>query len=442
MRDGAEIVMQQFCVRTSTALRGEITVPGDKSISHRAVMLASIASGVTRIKGFLWGADNLATLTAMQKLGIMAEVDEKKAHISIHGKGLLGLVPSNTPLNMGNSGTAMRLLTGLLAGQCFNSELVGDASLTQRPMGRIVDPLKKMGASIALTSKGTAPIKIDGGRALKGITYRLPMASAQVKSALLLAGIYASGDTYLMEPGVTRDHTERMLRTFGYPVESRACSVRLSGGHLLKATTIEVPGDISSAAFFMVAGSIVPDSHLILKNVGINPTRIGVLHLLKAMGGKLRIFNQRQCGDEPVADIEVKSATLHGITIPEKYVPLAIDEMPILMIAAACAQGETRLSGAEELRVKETDRIAAMAEGLKTLGIRCEPTSDGIIIQGGFLEGGCVQSFADHRIAMAFAMAGCVAKAPVTIEACSNVQTSFPNFVELAQSVGINIHVT
>ncbi|OGO90984.1 MAG: 3-phosphoshikimate 1-carboxyvinyltransferase [Coxiella sp. RIFCSPHIGHO2_12_FULL_42_15] len=434
--------MHQFSVCACAGLNGEVTIPGDKSISHRAVMLASIADGTTEITGFLFGADNIATLEAMQHLGVAVTMDKTKGQVTIRGKGRLGLTDAKRPLEMGNSGTAMRLLTGLLAGQAFKSTLIGDASLSRRPMARVVDPLKKMGAKIKLTAQGTAPIEIDGGHTLKGIEYVLPMASAQVKSALLLAGIYAKGDTMLTEPSITRDHTERMLRAFGYPVESVGQCVRLTGGQSLRATSLQVPSDISSAAFFMVAASIVPGSHVILKNVGINPTRVGIIHLLRAMGGKLTLFNERTLGDEPVADIEIISTKLHGITIPEDQVPLAIDEMPILMIAAACASGETRLSGAEELRVKETDRIAAMARGLTTLGIHCQPTADGIIIQGGQLHGGNIQSDEDHRIAMAFAVAGCVAKETVTIQHCRNVQTSFPNFVELARSLGMNIHVT
>lgn len=434
--------MHTFQVQACGALRGEILVPGDKSISHRSMMLSAIANGSSEIEGFLFGADNLATLAAMQHLGIVVHKDEAKGRVTVHGKGLFGLQPSHCTLDMENSGTAMRLLTGLLAGQSFDTTLVGDASLSKRPMARVVDPLKKMGAVITLTEHGTAPVQIHGGHPLQGIQYDLPMASAQVKSALLLAGIYAQGDTVLTEPGITRDHTERMLRAFGYPVQSEGACIRLSGGHALRATAIQVPSDISSAAFFIVAASIVPGSEIVLRNVGINPTRMGIINLLKMMGANLQLFNHQMFGDEPVADIAVKTAKLHGITIPEDQVPLAIDEMPVLMIAAAAARGVTHLSGAEELRIKETDRILAMAEGLKTLGIACAPTADGIIIQGGQLGGGEIDSFSDHRIAMAFAIAGCIAKDAVTINDCQNVQTSLPNFVELSRSLGMNITVS
>lgn len=431
--------MLSYRICKNQALEGEIRVPGDKSISHRAIMLGAIAAGVTQIDGFLFGADNLATLQAMRQLGVQIKCDTEKFYVTIEGVGIDGLQQSDAALDMGNSGTAMRLMSGLLAGQKFSSELIGDESLNRRPMARVVDPLKQMGAKISLSAQGTAPIKIAGEAQLTAIQYTLPVASAQVKSALLLAGIYAQGETEIIEPAVTRDHTERMLRAFAYPVQSHARSIKLTGGHRLQATRIHVPSDISSAAFFMVAASIIPGSHIILRDVGINPTRDGILQVLRAMGADIQLLNPKTQGDEPVADIEIRAAQLKGVNIGAEWVALAIDEIPVLMIAAACAQGETRITGARELRVKETDRIAAMASGLATLGISHEVLADGIIIQGGQFGGGTVQSFGDHRIAMAFAVAGCVASDPVVVTDCKNVATSFPNFVALATQLGFNL---
>jgi 3-phosphoshikimate 1-carboxyvinyltransferase len=431
--------MFEFQVSPTNPLKGEISVPGDKSISHRSIMLASIANGVSEITGFLWGEDNLATLKAFQQMGVNIEVDKQSDKIRLHGVGLQGLKKASEPLDLGNSGTAMRLLTGLLAGQAFNSALIGDESLSQRPMIRVVKPLREMGADIQLSADGTAPIHILGSQKLKGIEYTLPVASAQVKSAILLAGLYAKGETTVIESGVTRDHTERLLQAFQYPIKTNVNRFSVSGPHELTATSFSIPGDISSAAFFLVAASITPGSHILLKNVGVNSTRIGIINVLKMMGAELQLHNQRESANETVADIEVRSAKLHGIDIPEDQVPLAIDEMPVLMIAAACATGITRLRAAGELRVKETDRITAMAVGLKTLGIVCEPKPDGIIIEGGKFQWGTVNSFGDHRIAMAFAVAGCVAMGDVSIQDCENVKTSFPNFVACAKALGFQI---
>ena len=344
------------------------------------------------------------------------------------------------PLNMGNSGTSIRLLSGLLAGQSFDVELIGDLSLSGRPMARVADPLRLMGAEIETAENGTPPLKIIGGKKLKAIDYQMPMASAQVKSCVLLAGIYAEGETSVIEPAPTRDHTERMLEGFGYEVDrSLARRSAVAGGGQLNGTRIDVPADISSAAFFMVAAAITPDSDITLQHVGINPTRIGVINILRQMGTRISLSNEIEVGGEPVADIRVQHGTLKGIKIPQDQVPLAIDEFPVLFIAAACAQGTTILSGAEELRVKESDRIQSMADGLNTLGIEASATEDGIVIVGGQLGGGHLLSHHDHRIAMAFAIAGLRATGEITIEDCSNVATSFPHFIETASAIGLTI---
>ena len=431
----------QFVVQPSQRLTGQLRVPGDKSISHRAIMLAALATGRTEVSGFLSGADCLATLHAMQALGVTIE-QLQAGQVIIQGRGLRQLSAPANALDMGNSGTAMRLMTGILAGQAFASVLSGDSSLNQRPMRRITEPLALMGAHIDTTAQGTAPLHIHGGQALRGIDYTLPVASAQVKSCLLLAGLYAEGKTTITEPAPTRDHSERMLRAFGYAVDTdvAAATVTLAGGDgELQACRLQVPGDISSAAFFLVGASIARDSELLLENVGINPTRTGVLDILQLMGADIELLNQRQAGAEPVADIKVRSAELQGIQIPPQLVPLAIDEFPALFVAAACATGETVLTGAQELRVKESDRIQVMADGLQTLGIVADPTPDGIVIQGGQFGGGRVNSHGDHRIAMAFAMAALRATGNLHIDVCANVTTSFPGFAELAASAGLGI---
>lgn len=429
-----------FHVAPGGKLTGSIRVPGDKSISHRSIMFGSLADGVTEVTGFLEGDDALATLQAFRDMGVQIDGPEK-GRVTIHGVGIHGLKQPDQPLDMGNSGTSIRLLSGLLAGQGVDVTLVGDSSLSKRPMRRVIDPLTEMGAVVESNEKGTLPLQIKGSGSLKGIDYAMPMASAQVKSCVLLAGIYADGDTCVTEPAPTRDHTERMLQAFGYEVTrngSRAC---LTGGGRLTASNIEVPADISSAAFFMVAASIAPGSDITLEHVGINPTRIGVINILKAMGGDITLLNERMVGGEPVADIQVRYAALNGIDIPLDQVPLAIDEFPVLFVAAACADGTTILRGAEELRVKESDRIQAMADGLRILGIDAEPTPDGMIIQGGQMGGGCVESHEDHRISMSFAVAALRASDEIVINDCSNVNTSFPDFVSLAASSGIKINV-
>ncbi len=429
----------QFQVRPGGRLRGSVRVPGDKSISHRSIMLGAIAEGRTEVTGFLQGEDSLATLRAFRSLGVTIEGPDSNGRVIIEGVGLRGLQPPALPLDLGNSGTSMRLLSGLLSGQAFDITLIGDASLSSRPMRRVTDPLGLMGAVIETTAAGTSPLRIRGGQPLRGIDYPLPMASAQVKSALLLAGLYAEGESCVTEPAPTRDHTERMLTGFGVEVRRQQGRVCLHGGGRLCATTIDVPADISSAAFFLVGASIAPDSDLTLEHVGINPTRTGVIEILRQLGARIDILNERQSGGEPVADLRVRSAPLHGINIPESQVPLAIDEFPALFVAAACAEGETVLTGAEELRVKESDRIQVMADGLRTLGIAATPTADGIVIKGGTVGSGLVQSHHDHRISMAFAMAGLRATGEITIAGCDNVNTSFPGFSELAATAGLGI---
>ena len=428
----------RFQLQPGGSLQGCVRVAGDKSISHRSIMLGAIAEGVTRISGFLEGEDSLATLRAFRAMGV--EIDgPHDGKVVVHGVGLHGLHAPSAPLDLGNSGTSMRLLCGLLAGQRFDVELVGDRSLMSRPMRRVTEPLARMGARIATTDAGTAPLRISGGQSLQGIDYAMPVASAQVKSCLLLAGLYASGSTCVTEPAPTRDHTERMLAGMGYPVQAgqgRAC---VQGGGVLRATGIDVPADISSAAFFLVGASIAGGSELVLEHVGINPTRTGVLEILRLMGADIEVLNPREIGGEPVADLRVRCAQLRGIDIPERLVPLAIDEFPVLFVAAACAEGRTVLTGAEELRVKESDRIQVMADGLQALGIDAQATADGMVIEGGRLGGGRVDSRGDHRIAMSFAMAALRADGPILIDDCANVNTSFPGFVALAAGAGLRV---
>ncbi|MFJ4144634.1 bifunctional prephenate dehydrogenase/3-phosphoshikimate 1-carboxyvinyltransferase [Pseudomonas sp. NPDC089734] len=427
-----------FVASPGGSVGGSIRVPGDKSISHRSIMLGSLAEGTTEIEGFLEGEDALATLQAFRDMGVVIE-GPHHGRVTIHGVGMRGLKAAPGPIYLGNSGTSMRLLSGLLAAQDFDSTLTGDASLSRRPMSRVAEPLRKMGAVIETAADGRPPLVIRGGRKLSGLTYATPMASAQVKSCLLLAGLYAEGGTVVSEPALTRDHTERMLCGFGYPVTTEGNKVSVESGHRLVATRIEVPADISSAAFFMVAASIARGAELLLEHVGINPTRTGVIDILRLMGGDITLENRREVGGEPVADIRVRSAELQGIDIPESLVPLAIDEFPVLFIAAACARGRTILRGAQELRVKESDRIQAMADGLRVLGIKVEPTPDGIIIEGGSMGGGDVNACGDHRIAMAFSVASLRSSAPVRIHDCANVATSFPNFLALCAQVGMRV---
>lgn len=426
-----------FMSKPVTALTGDITVPGDKSISHRAIILGAIAQGTTTVSGFLEGHDCMATLKAFQAMGVRIEGPVSR-RVVIHGVGKYGLKKPEKPIDCGNSGTSMRLLAGILAAQAFDSELDGDDSLRKRPMERVSRPLMQMGADL-VTTEGKPPVYIRGGQQLRGIHYEVPEASAQVKSCLLLAGLYAEGETTVVETGHTRDHTERMLTTFSYPIQKLESGITVNSESECIGCDIIVPGDISSAAFFIVAASIIPGSDLIIRNVGINPTRTGIIQILDMMGANITMTNKRLCGEEPVADLHVKYAPLEGIDIPTALVPLAIDEFPVIFIAAACANGQTRLHGAKELRVKESDRIGAMVEGLQRLGVDAQGFEDGVFIKGGKISGGEVNSFNDHRIAMAFAIAGAVAEGPVTVRHCANVATSFPDFVKTSRAIRMSI---
>ena len=430
--------MANFIASPSEFLKGSIKVPGDKSISHRSIMLGSIANGVTNVSGFLEGEDTLATLNAFKDMGV--KIEREGSNVVINGVGMNGLRPSLKPLNLGNSGTSIRLMTGLLSAQSFDSILCGDESLSKRPMARIIDPLREMGAIIK-SSDSMPPLSISGNQKLSALKYTLPVASAQIKSCLLLAGLYADGETCITENETTRDHTERMLKGFGYQVTSSSGQVSLTGGGQLQACDIEVPSDISSAAFFIVAASIAKNADITLEAVNINPTRTGVIEILKLMGANIELNNQREEAGELVSDIRVYSSSLKGITIPEKLVPLAIDEFPAIFIAASCAHGETLLTGARELRVKESDRIQVMADGLLSLGIENEVLEDGIRIKGGEFQKqtSIINSHHDHRISMAFAIASARSNYELDIKGVDNVKTSFPNFVELANKVGINL---
>jgi 3-phosphoshikimate 1-carboxyvinyltransferase len=426
-----------FRIEPSAVRDGSLTVPGDKSVSHRALMLGSIATGTTEISGFLAGEDCLATLAACRAMGVA--IDRPDAtHVSVEGVGLHGLKAPPVALDCGNSGTAMRLMCGMLAGQAFDSVLTGDVSLTSRPMRRIIQPLESMGAGIG-SRDGLPPLAIRGGRPLSGIEYRLPMASAQVKSCILLAGLYASGRTAVFEPAVTRDHTERMLTTMGVEVQHSDGWLRLEGGQKLTGTAIRVPADLSSAAFPLLAALLSPGAEVLIQNVGVNPTRTGIIAILQGMGADIRLENRQTQGAEPVADIRVRSSVLRGGPVDPALVSLAIDEFPALFIAAASARGRTTFSGLAELRVKESDRIAAMAEGLRKLGIEVAETPDGAVVDGGRFSGGLVDSHGDHRVAMAFAIAGSVAEAPVTVRDVAAVDTSFPGFATILGHMGLRI---
>ncbi len=420
-------------------IRGELRVPGDKSVSHRAIMLSAIADGRSRIEGFLEGEDTRATAAAFAAMGVRIEAPEACLRI-VHGVGLHGLQAPRGDLDCGNAGTGMRLLTGLLAGQRFDSQLVGDASLSKRPMRRVIEPLLQMGARIDAGAGGLPPLAIRGGSPLHGIDYATPVASAQVKSAVLLAGLYANGATSVQEPHPTRDYTERMLAAFGWPIEHRPGFARLTGGHRLQACDVHVPADFSSAAFFIVAATIVPDSDLLLRDVGVHPRRTGLLEALRRMGADITIERSREGpGGEPIADLRVRHARLRGIDVPEALVPDMIDEFPILFVAAAAAEGRSVIRGAAELRVKESDRIAAMANGLRALGGSISETADGAVIDGGVLHGGAVDSVGDHRIAMSFAVAAQCVEGRVTVSDVANVATSFPDFEAQAGAVGIAV---
>jgi 3-phosphoshikimate 1-carboxyvinyltransferase len=429
--------MARYVVDPGSAVAGPIRVPGDKSISHRALMFGALASGTTRVTGFLEGEDCLSTLKAVARLGVTVE-RPAPGEVRIEGVGLRGLRAPDGVLDMGNAGTAMRLFMGLLSAQPFDSELVGDASLMRRPMERVAKPLRTMGARIE-TQDGRPPVRIAGGAALRGIHYDMPVASAQVKSAVMLAGLYADGETTVVEPAVTRDHTERMMQSFGAEVIARGGTVTVRPAAALAAADIAVPGDFSSAAFFIVAACIAAREPVVIEGVGVNPTRTGLLEMLALMGADLRLVNHRTAGAEPVADVEVRPARLRGVRVPERLAPLAIDEFPAFFVAAACAEGETLVTGAEELRVKESDRIAVMARGLGAVGVRHEVLPDGLRIEGGPIGGGVVDSHGDHRVAMSFAVASLRASAPIEILDVANVATSFPGFADLARGSGIRL---
>lgn len=429
--------------KAQSGLTGNLRVPGDKSMSHRAVMFSSLSNGTSNITGLLEGEDVMATLSAFRAMGVDAD-GPNDGNLTIKGVGMKGLSAPESDLDMGNSGTAMRLMCGILAAQNFASKLVGDESLSGRPMRRVTVPLTSMGARCATDEDGCPPIHIRGVEKLEPIDYKLPMASAQVKSAVLLAGLYANGETSVTEPAPTRDHTERMLKAYGYDCETeklndQASTIRLKGGGELIATDMDIPSDISSAAFFMVAASIVPDSQITLEHVCINPTRTGVIDVLKAMGADIKLLNPRAIGGEPVADIQVTYVGLKGCEIDPKLVPLAIDEFPVICVAAACADGITTVSGAEELRAKESDRISVMVEGLRNIGVEVEERRDGMVVTGGVIAGGEVESHHDHRIAMSFAIAGGVSEQPVVINGAETVATSFPNFVALTSRAGLQV---
>ncbi|MEA9747960.1 3-phosphoshikimate 1-carboxyvinyltransferase [Xanthomonas campestris pv. raphani] len=429
---------QHWIAQRGTALQGSLTIPGDKSVSHRAVMFAALADGISKIDGFLEGEDTRSTAAIFAQLGVRIETPSASQRI-VHGVGVDGLQPPQGPLDCGNAGTGMRLLAGVLAAQRFDSVLVGDASLSKRPMRRVTGPLAQMGARIETESDGTPPLRVHGGQPLQGITFASPVASAQVKSAVLLAGLYAAGETSVSEPHPTRDYTERMLSAFGVEIAFSPGQARLRGGQRLRATDIAVPADFSSAAFFIVAASIIPGSDVTLRAVGLNPRRTGLLAALRLMGADIVEDNHAEHGGEPVADLRVRYAPLQGAQIPEALVPDMIDEFPALFVAAAAARGDTVVSGAAELRVKESDRLAAMATGLRALGIVVDETPDGATIHCGTLGSGVIESHGDHRIAMAFAIAGQLSTGTVQVNDVANVATSFPGFDSLAQGAGFGL---
>lgn len=419
-------------------IKQELRVPGDKSISHRSMILGGIADGVTHVSGFLESADCLATLKAMQSMGV--KIEKHGDEYWVHGVGKDGLQPPiDGKIDCGNSGTGMRLLAGVLAAQRFDSSVFGDASLNTRPMKRITKPLKMMGANVKTTENGTAPLQFSAVEGLSSIVYESPIASAQVKSCVLLAGLYSDGDISLTEPKLSRDHTENMLRGFGVDLRSSNLTVSMQGGQSLTSIDIIVPADISSAAFFMVLACLLPDSHITFKNLCVNPSRTGVISILQRMGADISFENKTITAGEQIADVVVKSSQLHGIDIPHEYIASAIDEFPILFIAAALAKGETRLSNAMELRKKESDRITAMATGMKILGIDCYELEDGIVIQGGQITGGNVDAEDDHRIAMSFLIAGQFASGDIEVKNCENISTSFPNFLTICNDLGLQI---
>ena len=428
----------RFIVSPGGELRGELRVASDKSISHRAVLLSSLAHGTSEISNILMSADVRATIEAVRACG--AKVEEKKGRLLVCGNG--GLQSPATPIDCGNSGTLIRLFSGVAAGWQMGVTLTGDESLTSRPMRRIADPLSQMGAEIQTSAAGTPPLIVAPNKPLRGTAHKIEIASAQVKSALLLAGLRAEGETSVSESLPTRDHTERMLEAFDAPLQRRDGTVVVQGGVKLSPARFGVPADISSAAFFMAGAAIAEGGDIVLSEVGINPTRIGMVELLRRMGASIEVLNPRQMGAEPVADIRVFGGNLKGIDIVAADVPAAIDEFPALFVAAAAAKGETRVSGAGELRHKESDRLAGMIAGLRQMGVECEETDDGAVIEGRngkMFSGGEVDSRGDHRLAMAFAMAALRAKTPVIVQDCENVATSFPDFAKQATCAGLRI---
>ena len=433
----------QIVSRPIRCLCGHVRVPGDKSISHRAAMLGAVAEGVTEVTGFLNSLDCRATLTVLETLGVRIEADwdEVSGRLSIEGAGGVFKAPARV-LDFGNSGTSLRLMSGLLCGQNFASVLTGDESLRRRPMQRIAEPLALMGADVRISAGATPPVEIHPVPKLCCIDYRLPVPSAQVKSCLLLASLFAEGVAVVSENTPTRDHTERMLTAFGVAVSVQSGRIEFAGKAPLRATQVEVPGDLSSAAFLIVAACLADESELLLKNVGINPTRTGLITILKMMGADIEVI-QKTAGqglaNEVYADLLVCASRLHGITVPLELVANAIDEFPALFVAAACAEGVTRLSGAAELRFKESDRIQAMADGLTACGIEVEAKPDGLVVTGGSIEEGRVNSYGDHRIAMAFAVAGAVSKHGVRVDSCEQMDTSFPGFAATASAVGLDL---
>ena len=421
-----------FTCPAPAPLRGELVPPGDKSISHRALILSALAEGESTLIDLLDAEDVEATASACRQLGARIWLDGRLTRV--RGCGGAGLRPPTQVLDMGNSGTAMRLLAGVLAGQNFDTEMTGDQSLRRRPMRRIVEPLSRMGARIETTVDGTAPLSIHGNPRLQGIDYHLPVASAQVKSCLLLSGLYASGSTCVTEPHTSRDHTERMLPVFGVPVRQPCC---VQGGSPLRAGEVRVPADISSAAFFMVAAAMVPGSDIVLRNVGINPTREGIIRVMQAMGARLDILDHCDFGREPVATIRIRhTRDLAGTDIPESWVPSLIDELPAIMVLAAVTRGTTRIRGAAELRVKESDRLAVMAQGLEALGVRLKEYGDGIDIEGGPVQGGEVDGAGDHRCAMSFSVLGQASAGSLTIRGAHHIDTSYPRFPEHLSMLG------
>ena len=417
-----------------SSLRGSLTIPGDKSIYHRSVMFGSLAQGTTEITHFLKGADCLSTISCFRSMGV--EIQEKDGKILVHGRGLRGLKRPEGVLDCGNSGTTTRLLSGILCAQDFDSAVTGDASIQKRPMNRILIPLTQMGARIRSASgNGCAPLIIQGSP-LHGIHYQSPVASAQVKSAILLAGLYAEGETRVTEPFLSRNHSELMLSHFGADVRTEGTTAIIRPAKELYACPVEVPGDISSAAFFLAAGLLVPDSEILIRNVGMNPTRSGVLTVLQNMGADITVINQNSRSGEPAADLLVRTSRLHGTCIEGELIPTLIDEIPILALTACFAEGETIIRDAAELKVKESNRLKVMAEGLSSMGARVQETEDGMIIQGGApLHGAVIDSCMDHRIAMSFAVAGLAAEGETTIRRADCVNISYPKFYEDLQSL-------